>query len=76
MTDERQSREDAIFREEMAKQKEAQTERTFLKDKSIGGANVPRPTDAYIDKSLGNSMDRMEQAQEAGKRADKRIKLE
>ena len=76
MDDKHQSRENEIFREEMAKQKEAQDERDFLKDKSIGGPNAPRPTDAYIDQSLGNSMSRMEQAQEAGKQADKRMNRE
>jgi len=73
MSDKHREREDAVFREEMTKQKESQSERDFLKDKSISGPNTPRPTDAYIDQSLGKSMNRMEQAQEAGLRADKRM---
>ncbi len=76
MADSHKERENKVFREEMTKQKDAQAERDFLKDKSIGRANTPRPTDAYIDQSLGKSTNHMEQAQVAGQRTDKRMNQE
>lgn len=76
MANSHNERENKVFREEMTKQKDAQAERDFLKDKSIGGAKTPRPTDAYIDQSLGESTNHMEQAQVAGQRTDKRMNQE
>lgn len=76
MPDDRQARENAIFREEMAKQRENQAERDRLKDRSIGAETTPRPTDDYIDKSLGKSMTRQEQAMAAAKRTDLRLAQE
>ena len=74
MNDEdRQAREDAIFKEERQKAADRQAERDFLKDRSIGGKDAPRPTDDFIDRSLGKDQNSMEQAAEAAEKTDRRM---
>lgn len=71
-----QKRENDIFREELDKLKKIEEERALLKDKSIGGPHALRPTDEFIDQSLGKPLNSMEQAQKAGERTEMRIAQE
>lgn len=70
-----QDKENLIFREEMDKQNKLQSERDFLKDKSIGG-NAPRPSDDFIDRSLGKDQNRQERAHTANEVTDRRMAQE
>jgi hypothetical protein len=70
-----QDRENQIFREELERQREAQAERDFLKDKSIGG-NAPRPSDDFIERSLGRDQTPREQTHTASEITDKRLQQE
>jgi len=76
MDDERQKRENAIFAEEKEKLQQQQAERNFLKDRSIGGQNAPRPTDDFIERSLGKDQNRQQMAVGAGKKTDERMARE
>ncbi|MFK8034173.1 MAG: hypothetical protein AB8B94_08515 [Hyphomicrobiales bacterium] len=73
MNDERQERENSIFQEELKKVEDQQKERDFIKDRSIGGKDAPRPTDDFIDRSLGKDQDRVEVVAEAAEKTDKRM---
>ena len=64
------SREE-IYLEEKEKLEEVEKRRAFLKDKSIGGENAPRPSDAYIDRKLGPELTQEQIIDKAGERADK-----
>ena len=71
-----QKREDEIYRQERAKLDAIEKERAFLKDKSIAGPRALRPSDKFIDQSLGKPLGPMERGQEAGRRAEKQIAQE
>lgn len=73
MNDDRQNRENEIFKEERDKAQARQDERDFLKDKSIGGKDAPRPTEDFIERSLGKDQSSMELTREASERTDKRM---
>lgn len=76
MNDDRQDREDEIFRGERDKAQSRQDERDFLKDKSIGGQDAPRPTDDFIERSLGKDQSPSDMTREATDRTDKRMEGE
>ena len=71
-----QKRENEIFREEQEKLREIEKERAFLKDKSIGQSNAPRPSDEDIDRNLGKPLNSLEIAQAAGEKAEQRLAQE
>jgi len=71
-----QDRENEIFSEEVKKQDDLQTERDFLKDKSIGGPNALRPSDEFIEQNLGKDMKPSERTAAAVERTDKRMDQE
>ena len=76
MDDDRQKRENEIFREELKKAEDQQAQRDFLKDKSIGGDRALRPSDEFIDANLGKDQNRQEIAAEAAEKTDKRMARE
>lgn len=73
--DQWQDRENELYKKERDKLKQIEKERAFLKDKSIGG-NAPRPTDDFIDRSLGPQLNSREIAEQAGQKAERQVAQE
>ena len=71
-----QKREDELFTQEREKLKAIEQERAFLKDRSIGGVNAPRPTDDFIDRSLGQPLNDQEIIRQAGEKAERQVAQE
>lgn len=74
--DQWQKRENEIYKAERERLQKIEQERAFLKDKSIGGQNVPRPTEDFIDRSLGQPLSNREIAEQAGQKAETQIAQE
>lgn len=73
--DQWQKRENELYKAERDRLNKIEEERQFLKDKSIGG-NAPRPTDDFIDRSLGPQLSNRDIAEKAGKRAERQVAQE
>lgn len=73
--DQWQDRENELYKTERDRLKQIEKERAFLKDKSIGG-NAPRPTDDFIDRSLGPHLNSREIAEQAGQKAERQVAQE
>lgn len=73
--DQWQDRENELYKTERDRLKQIEKERAFLKDKSIGG-NAPRPTDDFIDRSLGPQLNSREIAEQAGQKAERQVAQE
>lgn len=58
-----------VYQEEKARLEKVEQERAFLKNKDIGG-HAPRPSDAFIDKSLGKQLSPREIAVAASQKAE------
>ena len=76
MNDDDEDRRTQIFKREQEKMQAIEKERTFLKDRSIAGPHAPRPTDDFIDRSLGKLRTEKQIETEANRRADAQMKRE
>lgn len=77
MDDENFKRQDEIYREQRAEVDKREDHKDFLYDKSSGGGpDMMRPTDDYIERSLGKQTDVMERHDMAGERTDKQVAQE
>ena len=73
--DQWQERENELYKAERDRLIKIEEERRFLKDISIGG-NAPRPTDDFIDRSLGPQLNTREIAEQAGQKAERQVAQE
>ncbi len=77
MDDKKFKRQDEIYREQRAEVDKREDHKDFLNDKSTGGGpNMMRPTDDYIERSLGKQTDAMERHDMAAERTDKQFAQE
>lgn len=72
MSDDDRDQFDKFYREEHDKIMEAENEKSFLKDKSIGG-DALRPSDEFIDQNLGKQKTNAEIHQETMASAQERF---
>lgn len=64
--------------DEVQRLREEEEYKRFLYDKTIGGSNVPRPTDEYIEKCVGplkSEQDIMREAEEIVRKQDEAEQL-